>query len=394
MAKNELDFKIEDLVEGLGNPTISDNFSPEHDLKPETTEEVETVEEKDEFENFDINTQLAQAGLQEEDSEEDSESPSLNVGKETTEQNNEESYALAFARYQLEKGNLTELNEEELKKIIEEQGEDEAIAWIFQSEVDNNKEAIRNEILEQYDDDVKEFIKLRDKGLEPGVAGDLATSKKFYNTLNVQDLEDDSKESLRISVITDWYKRTTKFNDARIKKLVDNHVALGEDIDIAKEAVSEVKEILSKEEKELVAYSAKQQKEFEDNHKKQLTELKTRIDGMDEILPGYKINKQTKDKIHDMIVKPVAQDQYGNPLNSIWKKRLDDPFKFDTMVAYLDTIGVFDGKIDKLLKPAKNVAISDLERSLKSKKFGSKPATGSRADNSELASGLSAALGL
>lgn len=393
MAKNELEFSIEDLVQGLGNPEISDNFSPELDLKPETKEEsTEEVEEKDEFEDFDINKQLATKEQSTEESKETSEKPLSDVGLEETK--NTDSYALAFARYQLERGNLTDLNEEEFAKIVDEQGEDEAISWLFQSEVDKNREAIRNEILDQYEDDVKEFLKLRDNGIEPDIAGDLATAKKFYSSLNTDELEDDSKESLRSKIITDWYKRTTKFNDARIKKLVENHVALGEDVDVAKEAVGEVKNIISEQEKELTELTKKQQKEFEDNHKKQLEELRSKIDSMDEILPNHKINKQTKDKLHDMLVKPVAQDQYGNPINSIWKKRMSDPFKFDTMVAYLDILGVFDGKMDKLLKPAKNSAVSDLERSLKSQKFGSKPATGSRQDSDDLAKGLANALGI
>ena len=393
MAKNELEFSIEDLVQGLGNPEISDNFSPELDLKPETKEEsTEEVEEKDEFEDFDINKQLTTKEQSTEESKETSEKPLSDVGLEETK--NTDSYALAFARYQLERGNLTDLNEEEFAKIVEEQGEDEAISWLFQSEVDKNRDAIRNEILDQYEDDVKEFLKLRDNGIEPDIAGDLATAKKFYSSLNTDELEDDSKESLRSKIITDWYKRTTKFNDARIKKLVENHVALGEDVDVAKEAVGEVKNIISEQEKELTELTKKQQKEFEDNHKKQLEELRSKIDSMDEILPNHKINKQTKDKLHDMLVKPVAQDQYGNPINSIWKKRMSDPFKFDTMVAYLDILGVFDGKMDKLLKPAKNSAVSDLERSLKSQKFGSKPATGSRQDSDDLAKGLASALGI
>ena len=386
MAKNELELTLEDVMAGLGNPSIEDNLK-----KPEPESTDEGNEEKpDEFENFDIIGALQENA---EESEETSKNPSPNVGLEA-EQNNTDSYALAFARYQLEKGNLTDLNEEELTKIIEEDGEDAAVSWLFQTEVDKNKEAIRTEILSQYEEDVQEFLRLRDQGLDPDIAGDFASAKKFYSGINPDDLESDDKEALRTKVITDWYKRTTKFNDARIKKLVDNHVALGEDVEIAKEAIGETKELIQSEEKQLAEFTKKQQEEFENNHKKQLEELKTKIESLDEVLPGYKVNKQTKEKIHDMLVKPVAQDQYGNQLNSIWKKRMEDPFKFDTMVAYLDLMGVFEGKMDKFLKPAKNAAVSDLERSLKSQKFGSKPATKGASDQSQIASGLAAALGL
>lgn len=377
MAKDELQFNLEDVMVGLGTPNIEDNFSPNFDSEdePENTEENKD-EEKDEFENFDINTQLANKD-DEDDSEDDTGKKSPpSIGSDTEENNNSESYALAFARYQLERGNLTKLDEEALAKVIEEQGDDEAIAWMIQTEMDLNRESIREEARGEYEEEYQEYLKLRDKGLDGLKARDISTVKKFYDNLSEDELEDESNESMRTQVITDWYKRTTRFADARIKKLVDNHIALGEDIEIAKEAAGEVKTILTEEIKAQEEMTKTQKKQFEENNRKQLEELKQRIESMEEVLPGYKVNKQTKDKIHDMIVKPVGTDSYGNPLNAIWKKRLEDPFKFDTMVAYLEVLGVFDGKVDKLLKPAKNSAVRDLSSILSTKKFGSKPAQG------------------
>jgi hypothetical protein len=387
MAKDELEFKLEDIMVGLGTPTIEDNLPSSYDFGDDEPKDKDDEKEDNELKDFDINKQLA--NKDDDDSEEDtSKTPSPNVGLNNTD--NSESYALAFARYQLERGNLTNLDEEALLKVVEEQGEDEAIAWLFQNEVDLNREAIRDEIRAEYDDDIQEYLKLRDKGVDGLKAKDIASVKRFYDNVDKDDLEDDKNEGLRSDIIADWYKRTTRLSDAKIKKLVENHVALGEDIEVAKDAVDEVRNILAEDIKQYEEYTKKQQKEFEEANRKQLEQLKQRVESMDEVLPGYKINKQTKDKIHEMIVKPVAQDANGNPLNAIWKKRLEDPFKFDTMIAYLEILGVFDGKVDKLLKPAKNAAVSDLSTILATKKFGSKPAQGG--GNNDLLGSLGGAL--
>lgn len=371
MAVEELEFNLEDLLVGMGAPA-----GTEENDTPLEMMEVEENKNDDEIE-IDINDVLGQAKEKDEDSEDTSKKSPQKVESTTSQENKDssDSYALAFARYLLERGNLTDLNEEELTKVIEDEGDDAATAWMFQTEVDRNREAIRNELLDQYEDDVKAYLELVDEGVGHDTASRIAKDKTFYDKLNVDELEDDDKSELREKILTSWYKETTKFTDARIKKMVDNHVALGEDVELSKEAVGDIKDIRAKQVNEEKTKAIEAEKNAAKAREDSLKELRTKIDGLDEVFKGYKINKQTKDKIHDMIVKPVAQDNYGNPVNAIWKKRMEDPIKFDTTLAYLMALEVFDGKSDKLLKPAKSNAVSDLERSLKSKKFGSKPAS-------------------
>lgn len=359
----------------------------------EKEDKDKSKEEEDDFTNYDVTKEFATDSKEEEEKEtkkeETSESSPSTVDEEKDTDDSSVSYPLAFARYQLERGNLTDLNEEELQKVVDEEGEDAAFAYIFETEVKKNNESIRNELLEQYEDDVKDYLSLRESGVDVPDARNIAQSKKFYDTLKEEDIESDDKEKLRADVLTDWYKQKTQFKPEKIRKLVDNHISLGEDVEMAKEAVTEMKEHFSTKTKEYQEMAEKQQEEFKRQNEKQLEELKNKIDGLDEVIPGQKVNKQTKDKIHDLITKPVAQDDRGNVLNHIWNKRAQDPFKFDTMLAYLDILGVLDGKTDKLLKPAKTQATSELADSIKSdKRFGSKAAKGMKKGDSDVGQAL------
>lgn len=303
----------------------------------------------------------------EEQEDDDKESSPDSSSKETKKKDDDTSgvpFTLVFARAQLEQGNISELNEEELQKIIEEEGEGAAMSYLFQSEVEAN----RQEYLKQYEQDaeeLKEYMELKDAGVDTETAKRLVGDLASFNKITEDQLESEDAEDLRRAVITQNYKNSTKFSDTKIKKLVDNAISLGDDMDEAKEALVSIKEYnkeLIQQEKEQLL---NQQKSFEEQHKKQIQTVKDSIEKLDEIMPGHKINKQTKKKIEDMMLKPVGQDKAGNQVNQIWKKRMDNPIDFDMKLAYLLSTGYFDGKTDKLVKRERSKAVEDLEKHIK-----------------------------
>jgi len=194
----------------------------------------------------------------------------------------------------------------------------------------------------------------------------------------VDQIEDEDNVELRKAIMTQNYKNSTRFSDAKIKKLVDNSISLGEDIDEAKEALESIKDY-NKE--TVAAEKSRLQKErevFEETHKRQIKDIRDKIYSLDEVLPGQKINKQTKQKIEDMLLKPVGQDPKGNQINKVWQKRLDSPLDFDIKLAYLISTGYFDGKTDKLVKATRSKVVDDMEQHIKNtqkKPFSTKPAS-------------------
>jgi len=277
------------------------------------------------------------------------------------------SFALAFAKFQQEEGVISELNEEELTKVIEEEGEVGALKYLL--EIQRN--AIYEEAKSVYSADqaaLKEYFEMRDADVDEELAKELAFNKGKFDSITPDKLEEDEK--LRKSILTQHYKLTTTFNDTKIKKLVEQSITTGEDIDEAKEALNELKVINEKQ----IAEAKKQVEVQEKNRLAQVKayqeEFKKFVYEKDEFFKDMKINKQTKDKLIDMVLKPVEKDANGTPLNAIWAERAKDPKKFDAYVAMHLLNGTFYGDLGKIKTKAKTSAITELEKHLETKNKG------------------------
>jgi len=271
----------------------------------------------------------------------------------------DESTTLLFARHLSEQGNLTSFDEDEFKQKVAEEGDEAALSHLWNKE----SEAIRNEILDTYDQDVKEYLDMLDTGVSPDTAKSLASSRKNLEQISEDKIEDENNEDLRKDLIRQRYKATTRFSDKKIDKLVDQAVSLGEDIDEAKEALEDLRNHYEEQTKAEKEQAKQQEVQAREQAKKDLEDFKQRVQDLEEIVPGMPLNKKQKQGLIDKLTKPVTEVN-GQPLNSIWAKRQKDPFKFDTVIAALDDIGVFEGKWDKLTKRMKTDTVNKLKESL------------------------------
>lgn len=278
-----------------------------------------------------------------------------------TDDDSSDSFALVFARYQSEAGNLTEFNEEEFTEFIKENGEEQALSKLVKDEVEINKSEIKN----QYDTYNQEYIDLRESGVSTGEATDLVAQKEILEGISEEQIAD--SEDLRRDIITQAYKVNTSFNDAKIKQLVERSFDTSEDLTDAKEGLDILKGVNTKGIEEIKQEKIQAKKTAEENYKNYITSLKDTINKNNEIVPGYKINQTTKDKLEEMITKPVKQTKEGQALNGIWSKRDEDQIKFDTTLAYLIMNGVFDGKWDKFTVKEKTKATQQLKKHIDSK---------------------------
>ena len=293
-----------------------------------------------------------------EDSTKKTKSPS--PVKETNEASG--SFAFVFAKYQQEEGNLSfELDEKELQEIIERSGEAAAMTYLFDKEADFRSTQLR----ELYDADAKEFISLRDAGVDSTVARELVGAKVKFENITEDQLEE--KEELRRQVITQDLKNTTSLSDDRIKKLVDRAVATGDDIDEAKKALPNIQKFNTDQIK-------LEKKKVEDEEKAQVESAKAskealikRIDDTKEILPGYEVSKQIKKDIEKMITEPAAKTKDGRVLNGVWAKFQEDPENSLIKLAFLMRSGIWDGNLTKLEKKAATDTAKRMEDVIKSK---------------------------
>ena len=285
---------------------------------------------------------------------------------------------LVLSRALMEQGIIAEdvFNEEELSKEIEEVGEAQALLNI----INKQREYDYKEIESKLDVDFKEYVALKDLGVSSEDAKKLIGNKLEFEKITENEIEDSNNQDIRKKVIAQYYKLTTNHSDERINKLVDRAIATGEDVEEAKEALGTIKEMNKKMINDAKQLQIDKQKDDEKRQIESLEVLKNTVNGIDEVIPGQKINKQTKENLLKMITTPVAKDDAGRPLNAIWHKRLQDPAKFDTILAYMLKEGFFDGKPAPIAKAKQTDALKLLEENLSkgsSTRFNANPNLGS-----------------
>lgn len=279
-------------------------------------------------------------------------------------------FAVIFARDLSGRGLLSEFDEDEFNSAIEEDGEAEALRQLIQKEVNSNVEAAKSDFDQGYQD----YLELVGKGVPQEQADGLTVLKDFFDTVEEDVLEENVE--LRREVMTRHLRATTSLTDARIKKMIDRSVDLGEDVEESKEASKEMKSLISQEIDNAKQAAAAQVEAQQAEQARQLKMLKESVSAMQEVIPGQKINKQTKDKIYNDIVKPVI-DKHGQETNALWAKRAEDPVFFDSRIAYLLETGFFEkGKSwDKVKRIKTTKESSELEEHL-SKKRNTSSSTG------------------
>lgn len=333
MAQFDSSIDINEVFENSVNPGLKE---PEVD-DPEEDQPSAGPEEDD---ALDVNKVLADQQAAEDDKdepEEDTDTEDTPVHNDTDDSPSSETpFTVVFAKDLYEQGLLSSYNEEEVLAAIEEKGEAGVLRDLFQAEVDQSKEAIKSD----YDDTYQEYLNLVGKGVQKNVAATITDLKDNYSKITVESIEDDANEDLRRQIITDYYKMSTKMSDDRIKRFVDKSIDMGDDVDEAKEYLESINTLISDQITHQENQAVENRRTAEEENTRQLTVLKENIDSLSEILPGQRINKQTKNKMYEDIVKPV-KDKNGNVTNSLWALRAEDPTFFDLRLAYLKENGFF-----------------------------------------------------
>lgn len=372
MSKGVFDQSIEDMLELDRSLDINSMLNDLPALETEEKKE-ESVEKEDKTEEkevkLDINKVLDKPVEKEEDEEEDvkekdEKAPATNESS-SDEKSSDAPFTVIFAKDLVKQGLLSSFNEEEFNKSIKEIGEADTLRNLIRDEIEANIEAAKSDLDLGY----KEFLALTGKGVPAESAGSLIELKTRFESIKLEDLTNEDNVELRRKVMTDYFKLTTSMSDAKIDKLVQSSIDLGDDIDDSKEYLASLKTAIKEQIAEEEAEAANQLALKEDEKKRVLNSLKETINTMDDVIPGVSINKQIKTKMYDHLTKEVT-DSKGRITNSLWAKRAEDPIYFDSKLAYLLETGFFEkGKPWNKAGQAKvTKEITSLESALESKK--------------------------
>ena len=265
-----------------------------------------------------------------------------------------------FAKALYEEGVITDFDEETFKKLSEESGGGvEALIASVQETITNQIDAYKQSLSKEG----QEFL----DAIESGVPLDKFISSKTqeYSYLNIKEDALAEDDDLCKKLISDDLK-ARGFDADEIKDQIDDIDNLGKLEPKAKIALKKLQAVHKEEIAKAKIVAEKQQKEAIENNKRQLAAVKAEIEKVTEIIPGTKLNSKLKAEIYDLMTTPAEQLPNGQWINAIYAKRAKDPVSWDMKVAYLDKLGVFDGKWDKIISGSKSAAVKDLSKKLES----------------------------
>ena len=323
----------------LGAEEVEKLFSGEQEMKEEPAEETPVEQETEETAEVDFSDLLgnqSESVGSEEESEGNREAPESKNDTGAPNQNLFSSIAKALR----DEGVFPDLSDDTLKNI-------------------KDAEAFRK----LFDDQVANSLSERQRRIEAALEGGAQTDevRSYQNDLNIAEFLDASEtlsrletdnedgETLRKQVMyQDYINRG--FKEERAKKLVQKSIDDGTDIDDAKEALQSCKDFYSKkiEDYQKALETRKQTQKAQEEE--QYSNLKKQLMDTDSFFDGVKVDKSTRQKAYDALVKPVYKDEQGNYMTALQKYQRENPMDFMKNVALMYSLTDGFKNVDKLTK--------------------------------------------
>ena len=199
--------------------------------------------------------------------------------------------------------------------------------------------------------------------------------KRFENALTYLDGieedvlidESDESENLRKQIIYQDYINKG-FKPERAQKEVNKSFNAGTDVEDAKLALDSNKEYFKEEYDELIEKNKLKVKQKKLERDKQVSEFKKKILETEDPF-GIKVDKATRQKVLDNIVKPVHKDSDGKLLTSLQKYSKENPsdseYYFSLFYELTDGFKNVDKLVGQKVKQGTKSALKDLDKRLK-----------------------------
>lgn len=360
MGKEELfdSFDLNSLIEIPGNGESFEELE-EKEKKKQISEE--DIKEKEDDGLIEIDTETVQ---EQEDVDEKK--------KESEETPSEESSSspspyLAFANAISKEGVLTDFTEDEWNELVKTKGEDGALLELTNRTLE---ERLQYE-LEQYKGSLSETDRVIFESKLNGVplddAGFVYHNKQYLASLKDEDLE-------KIDVQKDLIRQELELSGFSDEEIEDTIQAFEDTDKLGSKSKLSFKKLTTywkEEESNLKKKAEEERAEKEETRQRNIANLRSVIDNWSEVVPGLKMNKQTKDKVFDSIVNPVAQTKEGTLLNAVGVTRHRNPQVFEAALNYYHHLGLFNIDDKGNFKPdfSKIMEVLGTETSKKTRKI-------------------------
>lgn len=326
------------------------------DIQEDSTETVEDTPEKDEEKKEDT-TEVNPDNLFEDSPESVSSEEDIVKEQESTssEKGASPKFYSSIAKAFADDGIFPDLNEEDISKI---------------KTPEDFRTLIESKISSELDDRYKRIDKALGIGVEPDIIKQYEGALNYLESIQQSSIEDENEqgEELRKKLIyQDFINRG--YSQERAQKEVDKSIKGGTDIEDAKEALQGNKDFYKtaydkvlKDAEEAAEKSKKEQKEQIDALKKSILEDKKFFGDLD-------IDRSTRQRVLDNIMKPVHKDKNtGELYTAIQQYEMENKVDFIKNLGLIFTLtngfkdlsGFIKGKVRKEVKRG----ISELENVL------------------------------
>lgn len=268
------------------------------------SEEGEEGEEKEESNNTQTKKEKSEETTEEEDEtlseevgSEDGEEEPEPKGK-TSQQNFYSSIATALKG----EGILPDLSDENIEKITDA----EALA-----------KSIQDHIESKLDETQKRINKALNDGVEPNTIKNYENTLKYLDSISDEVLSDESEQGVELRkrlIISDWINKGMK--QERAIKLAEQSISNGTDLDDAKEALEGNKSFYQDNYNKILKDAENQRIQAQKDREQQAANLKKSILEDDKVFGDFEVDKATRQKVFDLISKPVHKDSETGALST------------------------------------------------------------------------------
>lgn len=273
-----------DDLEGLGPSEEGEEKEESNNTQTKKEKSEETTEEEDET-------------LSEEVGSEDGEEEPEPKGK-TSQQNFYSSIATALKG----EGILPDLSDDNIEKITNA----EALA-----------KSIQDHIESKLDETQKRINKALNDGVEPNTIKNYENTLKYLDSISDEVLSDESEQGVELRkrlIISDWINKGMK--QERAIKLAEQSISNGTDLDDAKEALEGNKSFYQDNYNKILKDAENQRIQAQKDREQQAANLKKSILEDDKVFGDFEVDKATRQKVFDLISKPVHKDSETGALST------------------------------------------------------------------------------
>jgi hypothetical protein len=261
------------------------------------------------------------------------------------EDNTSHNFYSSIANALVEDGIFQNLDEESLSKI--QSAEDFA-------------NVISDQIKNQFDERQKRIDEALNLGIEPS---EIQKYERFINFLDgvTEDSisnEKEEGENLRKNLIfQDYINRG--FSKERATREVERSFKAGTDIEDAKEALQSNKDYYNEQYNSLIKEAREEEKKEQEKLKKQAEDLKTSILTESKAFGEIELDKATRQRVYDSIMKPIYTDpETGEKLTAVQKYEAENKTEFLKNIGLIYVLtdgfkkldGLVQGRVTKEVK--------------------------------------------